>query len=332
MPPLRLGVVGVGHLGRRHAEIYARLPGARLEAVVDLDPARARAVARELGCEALPDAAALAGRVDAASVAVPTTDHYAVGMELLAAGLPLLIEKPLAKTIEQAEVLARTARERGLILQVGHVERFNPAVAAIQGVIERPRFIECHRLGPFSFRSADIDVVLDLMIHDIDIVLHLVKAELRRVDAVGVSLLFGSEDIANARLEFDSGAVANVTASRISDKAMRKIRIFAEDTYVSLDTLSRTARIYRKSPALAEALARMGPAGPTPEALASLPRDFYRIETLSYADVQPLEEELASFVACVRERREPAVPGEHGVRAMRVARRVLEELQGHTWR
>ena len=333
--PLRVGVVGVGHLGSRHAELYAALPEATLEAVVDINPERAAQVAKQCGCRTLTDHRELLDGVDAVSIAVPTAAHHDVAVDFLRRGIPTLVEKPLAKTIEEAQALTALAREHGALLQVGHVERFNPAVVAIQDVIHEPRFIECHRLGPFSFRSTDIDVVLDLMIHDIDIVLHLVHAPLARVDAVGVSLLFDAEDIANARLEFENGAVANVTASRISDKAMRKIRVFAEDTYVSLDTLDRSVRIYRKSPKLSEAIGKLAAlknAPPTAAALASLPRDFYDVRELRYENTQPLQEELRAFVRCVRENTPPAVPGEHGVRAMQVAERVLAEVRGHTWK
>lgn len=324
MKPLRVGVVGVGHLGSRHADIYRRLPGVELVATADVDPKRGATFASHRD---------LLERVDAVSVAVPTVHHYAVAKDFLSRGIPTLVEKPLAKTLDEAEALTKLAREKGAILQVGHVERFNPAVTAIQDVIRRPRFVECHRLGQFSFRSTDIDVVLDLMIHDIDIVLHLVDAPLRRVDAVGVSLLFGSEDLANARLEFENGCVANVTASRISVAPMRKIRVFSEDSYVSLDLMERSARIYRKTEALQAALAKIGPvAVPTPEMLASLPKEFYDIREVRYEDAQPLEEELKHFVAAARDKRESAVPGEHGVRAMKVAEQVLKEVRGHTWR
>ena len=324
MSDLRVGVVGVGHLGSRHADIYRAMPGVRLEATVDLDPARGE----------LTDYRSLFGRVDAVSIAVPTSEHHAIGLEFLKRGIPTLIEKPLAKTIAEAEALV--AASAGTILQVGHGERFNPAVMAIQDVIGEPRFIECHRLGAFSFRSTDIDVVLDLMIHDIDIILHLVKAPLRRVDAVGVSMLLGEEDIANARLEFDNGAVANVTASRISDKAMRKIRVFAEDTYVSLDTMKKSAKLYRKTPELDRALEKIRGGGLGKAAaiahVAALPKKFYEVRELRFDDAQPLEIELKAFVACVRDGTPPVVPGEHGLRAMRVAERVLAEVRGHTWK
>jgi predicted dehydrogenase len=204
---------------------------------------------------------------------------------------------------------------------------------AARGKIAHPRFIEVHRLSPFRFRSTDIDVVMDLMIHDIDIILHFVPSELKRVDAVGVSLLFGPEDIANARFEFEDGCVANVTASRVSDKQMRKIRVFAPDGYVSIDTLEKAARVYRTTPQLAEALAKL----PRDKELslgdiASIPREFYSIEEIRLPDEEPLANELKSFVACVRDGREPEVPGEHGVRAMKTAERVLREMREHAWR
>jgi predicted dehydrogenase len=326
-----VGVVGVGHLGKQHARIYKDL-GA-LAAVADSAPDRAAEIGNQYGVPHFTDFRELFGRVEAVSVAVPTADHYAVAREFLERGIPALVEKPLTKTLEQGETLCRLAREKKVALQVGHVERFNPAVAAVLGVIQKPRFIEVHRLSPFRFRSSDIDVVMDLMIHDLDIVLHLVRSGLSRVDAVGMSLLFGKEDIANARLEFEDGCVANLTASRISDKTMRKTRVFSEDCYVTIDTLAKEAWIYRTTPRLAAALAKLPKDRDLSLAdLAHIPKEFYSIEEVKLADEEPLAKELASFLECVRDGREPVVPGEHGVRAMRAAETILAEMRAHRWR
>ncbi len=333
MSPLRVGVVGVGHLGQHHARLYASLPGVTLTGIADTAPGRAAEVAGRHGAPAFDDYRALFGKIDAASIAVPTIAHFDVAKAFLERKIPVLVEKPLAKSVDEAEELVRIARRSGAALAVGHVERFNPAVVAAQKMIERPRFIEVHRLSPFRFRSTDIDVVHDLMIHDLDIILHFVKSPLKRLDAVGVSLLFGPEDIANARLEFEDGCVANVTASRVSDKQMRKIRLFAPDAYVSIDTLEKSVRLYRTTPQLAEALAKL----PKDRELslgdlASIPREFYAMEEPAVPDSEPLAAELASFVASVRERRDPEVPGEHGVRAMKAAEQVLHEIRGHAWK
>ncbi|OHB70109.1 MAG: UDP-N-acetyl-D-glucosamine dehydrogenase, partial [Planctomycetes bacterium RBG_16_43_13] len=242
---LRIAVIGVGHLGKEHARIYSKMKGVELVAVCDTIPERVEEVAKGVGSPAVTDYHQLFGKVEVVSIAVPTVSHYDIASEFLRRGIHCLVEKPLTKTIPQAEELVKIARSNGAILQVGHVERFNPAVMAVSNIVGKPRFIECHRLSTFKARSVDIDVVMDLMIHDIDIILHFVKSPLKKVDAVGVSLLFDHEDIANARLEFEDGCIANVTASRISDKAMRKIRIFSDDKYVSLDYAERTAKAYK---------------------------------------------------------------------------------------
>jgi predicted dehydrogenase len=327
----RVGVVGVGHLGKQHARIYHQL-GA-LTAVVDADADRGAEIAGAYGVPHYTDYRQLFGKVDAVSVAVPTVGHHEVAKEFLQRGIPALVEKPLTKTIEQGEELCRIAREKNVALQVGHVERFNPAVTAVLDVIKKPRFIEVHRLSPFRFRSSDIDVVLDLMIHDLDIVLHLTNSPLARVDAVGMSLLFGKEDMANARLEFEDGCVANLTASRISEKSMRKTRIFSEDCYVTVDTLAKEAWIYRTTPQLGEALAKLPKDRDLNLAdLATIPKEFYSVQEVKLAEEEPLARELQSFLEAVEQKKEPVVPGEHGVRAMRAAEKILTEMRAHRWK
>ncbi|HVR84069.1 MAG TPA: Gfo/Idh/MocA family oxidoreductase [Planctomycetota bacterium] len=327
----RVGVIGVGHLGKQHARIYHQL-GA-LAAVVDSDEKRAAEIAGPYSVPHYSDYRQLFGRVDAVSVAVPTIGHHVVAKEFLERGIAALVEKPLTKTIEQGEELCRIAREKKVVLQVGHVERFNPAVTAVLDVIRKPRFIEIHRLSPFRFRSSDIDVVLDLMIHDLDIVLHLTRSPLVRVDAVGMSLLFGKEDMANARLEFEDGCVANLTASRISEKSMRKTRIFSEDCYVTVDTLAKEAWIYRTTPQLGEALAKLPKDRDLNLAdLATIPKEFYSIQEVKLAEEEPLARELQSFLDAVEHKRDPVVPGEHGVRAMKAADTILTEMRAHRWK
>jgi len=327
----RVGVIGVGHLGKQHARIYHQL-GA-LSAVVDADEKRAAEIAGPYSVPHYGDYRQLFGKVDAVSVAVPTVGHHDVAKEFLSRGIPALVEKPLTKTIEQGEELCRIAREKKVVLQVGHVERFNPAVTAVLDVIKKPRFIEVHRLSPFRFRSSDIDVVLDLMIHDLDIVLHLTRSPLARVDAVGMSLLFGKEDMANARLEFEDGCVANLTASRISEKSMRKTRIFSEDCYVTVDTLAKEAWIYRTTPQLGEALAKLPKDRDLNLAdLATIPKEFYSVQEVKLAEEEPLARELQSFLEAVEQKREPVVSGEHGVRAMKAAETILKEMRAHRWK
>lgn len=327
----RVGVIGVGHLGKQHARIYHQL-GA-LAGIADADAARAAEIAGPYSVPHYSDFRQLFGKVDAVSIAVPTVGHHEVAKEFLSRGIPALVEKPLTKTIEEGEELCRIAREKKVVLQVGHVERFNPAVTAVLDVIKKPRFIEVHRLSPFRFRSSDIDVVLDLMIHDLDIVLHLTRSPLVRVDAVGMSLLFGKEDMANARLEFEDGCVANLTASRISEKSMRKTRIFSEDCYVTVDTLAKEAWIYRTTPQLGEALAKLPKDRDLNLAdLATIPKEFYSIQEVKLTEEEPLARELQSFLDAVEQKRDPVVPGEHGIRAMKAAEKILNEMRAHRWK
>jgi predicted dehydrogenase len=332
MADLRVAVVGVGHLGRHHARIYKSLPGVALAAVCDIERARAEAVAKETGAAPVADPRELLGRVDAVSVATPTVSHLDVARPFVERGVAVLVEKPMTRTSAEGEELVALARARRAPLAVGHVERFNPAFRAVHGLLRTPRVIEVHRLSPFRFRSTDIDVVFDLMIHDLDIVLSLVKAPLRRLDAVGVSLLFGNEDIANARLEFENGTVANLTASRISDKAMRKIRLFSEDGYASVDTGEKTARFYKTTPQLGEALARLPKDRELSIAdIASIPREFYDVREIAVPNEEPLANELKAFVEAARARRDPPVTGEDGLAALKLAEQVLAEIRAHRW-
>jgi predicted dehydrogenase len=306
---LRAGVVGVGYLGRFHAEKYATAPDVELAAVVDSDPARAAEVAARFGCRACSEVADLAGIVDCASVAVPTPFHRDVGARLLEAGIDVLVEKPIAATLDEARDLVHIAETHGRILQVGHLERFNPAIRELSSLLTRPRFLECHRLAPFVERGTDVDVVLDLMIHDLDVILSMMPSPVASVEAVGVPVITASPDIANARIRFADGAIANVTASRVSLKRERKLRIFQPDTYISLDYGEKRLRICHRGPA-------------PPGGLASI-----EVEERVVLGEDALAEEIRAFVEAVRSRREPLVSGREGLRAIELAYQVLACVQ-----
>lgn len=301
--PVRVAVVGVGHLGVRHAQVYAAMPGVRLVAVCDRDAARAGRLARELRCRATSDVRELLGAVDAASLAVPTSLHAAMGRALLRHGVHLLIEKPIATTLAQADALIRAATRRALVLQVGHIERFNAAIHAARRHLTHPRFIEIHRLSPYPFRGTDVSVVLDVMIHDLDLLLWLVRSRASRISAVGVPVLSASEDIANARLEFASGCIANLTASRISDESIRRIRVFQEDSYCSIDSKAQTVELARKHG-----------------------RGIHRLR-LPVNRRPPLSDELASFIRSVRTGRPPTVSGRDGRAALALALRIERAMR-----
>ena len=303
---VRVGVVGVGALGQHHARVYADLPGATLAGLYDVDPSRAAEVAARHGVPAFARLRELADAADAISVAVPTVDHHRVARTLLEAGKDVLVEKPMTAGLKEAEDLIGLAREKGAILQVGHIERFNPAVDALRKAALQPRFIEVHRLSPFSPRSLDVDVVLDLMIHDLDIVLCLDGSGAVQVDAVGVPVLTSKVDIANVRLRFASGLIANLTASRVSAEKVRKFRVFSPKTYISVDFAARSAQVYRLI---------QGDAGPEITA-----------ERTAAPDEEPLRRQLAAFVAAVRDRTVPAVTGGDGLRALTLAHTVLARM------
>jgi predicted dehydrogenase len=307
MTPLRAAVVGVGYLGRFHAEKYAAHPGANLVAVADVDAERARSIAAALGVEAVTDYRALVGRIDCASVAVPTQAHHAVALGLLEAGIDVLVEKPLTATIPEGKVLVELAARGGRVLQVGHLERFNPAIRALDGIVAEPRFIECHRLAPFTERGTDVDVVLDLMIHDLDVILSMVPYPVRSVEAVGVPVLTPSADIANARLRFTNGCIANVTASRVSLKRERKLRIFQANAYLSVDYGERRVLVCRREPS------ENGPA--------------LTVEECEVPETDALADEIDAFLTAVRDREQPPVTGWDGLRALEVAHMILQNLE-----
>ena len=305
---VKVAVVGVGHLGQHHARIYTEQPGVELVAVADVLEAQRREVGERLRVPAVADYRELLGQVDAVSVAVPTLVHHRIAKEFLLAGSDVLVEKPITRTLQEADDLIAVAAAGKRILQVGHSERYNGGVQALAERIRDPGFIEVHRMGPFPGRGIDVDVVLDLMIHDIDIVLTLVKAPVTGVSAVGVPVISGQADIANARLEFASGCVANITASRVSGERLRKIRVFQRDTYFVLDYATQELHLFQPSPDAAPGSSRLT-----------------RVD-IPVAQVEPLRQELADFVSSVRSRRPPLVPGEAGRDAVAVAAQIIERL------
>lgn len=306
---VRAAVVGVGDFGRNHARVYRELEGAELVGVYDQDSLRAEAVAAEFQTHALASLDEVCELAEAVTVAVPTAAHAEVGCKLLASGLAVLVEKPMASNLSEADDLLSAARRHGRVLQVGHVERFNPAVTAVEAILNRPLFFEVHRLGVFTPRSLDVEVIYDLMIHDLDILLALVKEPVTELKAVGIPVLTDKVDIAHARLEFAEGAVANVTASRVSTERVRKMRFFQQHEYISLDYARRDAlRVGVKRP------------GPQPE---------FSFEKLPAPNVEPLRAELEAFLEAVRTGREPKTNGAAGRAALELATRVMASIQEH---
>ena len=318
---IRAGVLGVGSLGFHHARILREVPGATLAGIHDADPARAEKVASELGVRAFRERDELLASVDAAVIAVPTTAHAEVALAAIDAGVHLLIEKPIAHTLAEAEAIVAAARAKGLVVATGHVERFNGALRAAEQYLDEPRFVESHRLAPFNPRGTDVAVVLDLMIHDIDLVLGLVGHAVETVDAVGVPVLTSSTDIANARVTFDGGAVANITASRVSFERMRKIRFFQRSGYMSLDLANGRGEFLRLKPG-----ARMPEGGDL--SLLSLASIVERIE-LAGDGTEPLRAELEAWIGAVRGERPLVVSGQDGRDALAVALRIMERIDAH---
>ena len=326
--PLRVAVIGAGHLGSIHARIYAELPESDLVGVIDANPDRAKEIGEKYGAPMHgTDYRELLGRVDAVSIATPTLYHHEVAAHFLREKVPVLVEKPITTTLPQAEELVALSREHGVPLQVGHVERFNPAMQALFGDLRDPRFIEAHRLSPFRFRSIDIGVVLDLMIHDLDIILAVVPSELAEIRAAGVNILSPKhEDIANARLTFANGCVANLTASRISQHPMRKMRFFTPECYATVDTQAREAYIYRKAENFKDFDATAVDPKKIDDPLYFVFNKIIDIKKVQIDPQEPLKLELKSFLNCVRTRTDPVVPGEHGMRAIKVAFDILQTI------
>ena len=305
---LKVGVIGVGHLGQHHARLYSDLSDATLVAVADLETSRGKLIADQYQATYCSDLARLFSMVDAVSVAVPTSEHYDVVKACLQSGLHVLVEKPITSTTVDGHDLVRLAKDNNVVLQVGHVERFNPIVDVIRPYISAPGFIECHRLSPFQPRGTDVDVVLDLMIHDLDMVLSFQLGAVQRVEAVGMAVLTDTIDIANARIEFSQGCVASLTASRVSTGRLRKLRVFQPDKYLTVDYQSREAILHQ----------RMSNTDP---------ESAIQTEHLQGKEDEPLRRELAAFVQAIRTGTASPIPGEEGVASLELAYHVLEEIR-----
>ena len=308
---VKVGVIGVGYHGQHHARIFSAMDGVELIGVVDTDLKRANEIGEKTGAVAFDNHEELLGLVDAVSIATPTVYHHKTALSFLKKGVDVLVEKPMTVTLDEADDLIREAKKGKLILQIGHIERFNGAVQTLLKLIKEPLFIESHRLGPFPERSTDVDVVLDLMIHDIDIILSLVGTAVKRISAVGVPVITPKIDIANARIEFKGGCVADVTASRVSPEKQRKLRIFQHDTYISLDYGKQEISVFKRE------MVKKGK-----ESASQIAHQILPVER-----EEPLKAQLEAFVESVRTRKKPAVSGEEGREALKVALQVLGRLK-----
>lgn len=303
MGKVKVGIVGVGHLGAIHAKVYSKMDNVDLVGVCDCNLERALEIGKKYHTRSYADYEDLFGKVEAASIVVPTSLHYNIAKEFLNAGIHVLIEKPITKTLSEADELIEIAQKKDLIIQVGHVERFNAAVLALEQYLKKPKFIECQRLGPFHKRVEDVGVVLDLMIHDIDIVIGLIKQDVVNIEAVGLSTMSDHEDVANVRLIFADGTIADITASRVTKDVVRKIRIFQEDSYISLDYMDQDVTIFKKT------------------------GNKILKEKVKIKKTQPLNEELESFIKCVTAHQKPIVSGVEGRRALQVALAIIEKIK-----
>jgi len=301
---LKVAVVGVGYFGQFHAQKYAGISEVELVGVVDIDPLRARTVAKQCRTQFFPHHTEILDRVQAVSIAVPTPFHYSMTKDFFLQGIDVLLEKPISNTLEEADELVALAESRNLVFQLGHLERFNGALTGLEGRVQDPRFIESHRLGPFTGRGAEVDVVLDLMIHDIDIILSLVSSEVRQLQAAGVSILTPYPDIANARIEFENGCVASLTASRVSTDRVRKTRIFQPDGILSVDYLSQELSFSKKEKKMPE----------------------ITTEQIPVQKTDLLEAEIQSFLQCVRNRNNPRVSGSDGRQALNLALQIMQRI------
>lgn len=326
--PVKVGVVGVGHLGQHHARIFKELPHAELVGVAESNPKRAKEIGERLGVPYYTSYPALLPKVEAVSIAVPTPLHFEVSSFFLERGKGVMVEKPMASTLKEASKMIQIAKENGAVLQVGHVERFNPAVMAIERMNLQPLYIESHRVSQFPFRSLEVGVVMDLMIHDIDIILHLVKSPVKKIDALGVAVVSPTEDIANARILFQSGCVANITASRMALKKERKIRVFSRDSYISLDYEKQKALLWRKSPRLTSGKIDLKglDLGKIPDLKDFICENLLQVESVDMDSKEPLREELSSFLEAVQSDQEPLVTGEHGLKALAAAMEVTRAV------
>ena len=308
---LKVGVIGVGHLGEYHVQKYKAMSNVTLVGVVDNDPDRADEIARRYDVKAYDGHEKILEKVDAVSLAVPTEMHFEVAKDILSKGIHLLIEKPITYELDPADTMVNMAREKGLVFQVGLVERFNPAVVKMESLLDRPVFIESHRMNEFTIRGIDVDVVLDLMIHDLDVILHNVQSEVKEVHAVGMSVITGKTDIANARIVFEDGTMANLTASRVSSKTLRKIRVFQPNAYISVNCLKRKISIIGLNVEVKDL------------------NDFPQLtpDTIEFPDRDPLADEIASFVNAVINGSEPVVSGDDGRKVLQVALGIIGQIE-----
>ncbi len=308
---LKVGVIGVGHLGEYHVQKYKAIPTAELVGIVDTDLERANEIARRYGTRVFRERSELLDMVDGVSLVVPTEMHFDVAKDILSKGVHLLIEKPITYKAEPADTLIRMAREKDLVLQVGLIERFNPAVVKMESILKRPVFIESHRMNEFTTRGIDVDVVLDLMIHDLDIILHVVPSEIKEVHAVGMSVITGKTDVANVRIIFENGTVANLTASRVSNKTLRKIRVFQPDAYISVNCAKREISVIRLDSELRGT------------------DDYPQItsDKIKFPDSDPLNDEISSFVNAAMNGSSPVVTGQDGRRALEVALGIIDQIK-----
>jgi predicted dehydrogenase len=333
MNRLRMAVIGVGHLGKEHARIVAGMPDVELVGIADVSAEQARFVAERCGTEAFTDFTQLLNRVDAVTVVVPTIHHHAVASKFLERGIPVLVEKPIAATLAEADDLIRLARDNGVPLQVGHIERFNPAFEELVSRPLQPKFVESERHGPFTGRSTDIGVVLDLMIHDLDLLLTLAGAPVKHVEALGLAVFGGYEDVVNARLLFENGCVAHVTASRVSQQPKRRLRLWAPEGYAGLDFVTKRLLLVQPSPDLRQrglSAASLDPARKAALKDEIFGKHLHSLE-LDCSRGDQLTNELKHFVQCVRTGRRPRVTGEDGREALALAERILECVRNHHW-
>ena len=312
MKPLRTAVIGVGHFGQYHAEKFARVPGSRLVAVADIDAARGREIAARHGVEAVTDYRALLGRVDAVSVAAPPRAHYEIARAFLENGVHVLVEKPITAELDHAATLIRIARERGRVLQVGHLERFSAAGRALQRIVSRPLYVEAVRVGPFQARATEVNAVLDLMIHDLDLILAFVNSPIELVHAAGAPVFSSVEDIVSSRIQFANGCVANLTASRVNHRAKRRMFVYQPDSYTAINFVQKTVRIVRRAPG---------------ESLPGVPN--LDTEEIRYGDADTLEQEIVAFLRAIRTGSPPEVTGEDGWRALNTALMITRSLQAY---
>ncbi|MFO7524092.1 MAG: Gfo/Idh/MocA family oxidoreductase [Ignavibacteriaceae bacterium] len=324
MQKLTVGVIGTGHLGALHTKMFKQINNCVLVGIYDADPEQAKTVASSLNVTSFSNKEFLLSKVEAVSIAASTSAHYEIAKDCLEAGLHVFIEKPITATIDEGEKLVKLAAKKNLNLQVGHIERFNPGLVSLESYIDNPKFIQSDRLAQFNPRGTDVAVVLDLMIHDIDIILSLVKSDVKQIDASGVAVVSNHLDIANARIVFENGAVANVTASRISQKKMRKMRMFQKDTYIALDFVTGVSEVYRLLPVDSETLTNSISFG---EIGVGEKKKKLVYEQPEHKELNALEYELQLFVNSVIENKKPVVSGEDGLKALKVAQIIIQKIE-----